>query len=56
MKKFLLIVVFMLLVFGASLTTAQDVVELTIATVNNPDMVVMQSFSETFQPPTRIFI
>jgi sorbitol/mannitol transport system substrate-binding protein len=49
MKKFLLIVVFMLLVLGSSLTLAQDVVELTIATVNNPDMVVMQSFSETFQ-------
>jgi sorbitol/mannitol transport system substrate-binding protein len=49
MKKFLIIVVFMLLVLGSSLTMAQDVVELTIATVNNPDMVVMQSFTETFQ-------
>ena len=33
-------------VFGAA---AQDSVELTIATVNNPDMIVMEGFSEVFE-------
>ncbi len=44
----LLLLVFSLLLGGAAVT-AQDGVELTIATVNNPDMVVMQSFTEVFQ-------
>ncbi|MEO1289259.1 MAG: sugar ABC transporter substrate-binding protein [Chloroflexota bacterium] len=43
----LLLAVFALLI-GASVS-AQDTVTLTIATVNNPDMVVMESFSDVFE-------
>lgn len=43
---FILLLVFLL---GGTVISAQDVVELTIATVNNPDMVVMESFTEEFE-------
>lgn len=46
-KKFFLLLAF--LVLGVSLASAQDSVELTIATVNNPDMVVMESFTAEFE-------
>lgn len=44
----LLLFLFTLLMGGATLT-AQETVELTIATVNNPDMIVMESFTEVFE-------
>lgn len=37
------------LALGTAAVSAQDPVQLTIATVNNPDMVVMESFTETFE-------
>lgn len=49
MKKFALSLVALVFVMGASLVAAQDPVELTIATVNNPDMVVMESFTDEFE-------
>lgn len=49
MRKFALLVLLFCLVIGSATISAQDTVELTIATVNNPDMVVMQSFTDTFQ-------
>jgi sorbitol/mannitol transport system substrate-binding protein len=49
MKKLLLLATVVLLVLGASVTFAQSTVELTIATVNNPDMQVMESFTEVFE-------
>ncbi len=49
MKRIPLILLALLTIFSASLVTAQDSVELTIATVNNPDMVVMESFTEAFE-------
>lgn len=50
MKKFaLLFSLIALLLVGVTVVSAQDTVELTIATVNNPDMVVMESFTETFE-------
>ena len=41
--------VLLCLLSGAALASAQDSVELTIATVNNPDMVVMEGFTEVFE-------
>lgn len=49
MKRLGLPLIALLLVLSASLTFAQDTVELTIATVNNPDMVVMESFTDEFE-------
>ncbi|MEM6280653.1 MAG: extracellular solute-binding protein [Chloroflexota bacterium] len=49
MKRFSILLLAMLLVMSASITLAQDSVELTIATVNNPDMVVMESFTDEFE-------
>lgn len=46
-QSFFLLPVFLLL--GVVAVAAQDTVELTIATVNNPDMVVMESFSDEFE-------
>ncbi len=49
MKRFaslFLVLSLLVTVFAAS---AQDSVELTIATVNNPDMVVMEGFSDVFE-------
>lgn len=49
MKPLTALLVVLLLVMSASFTLAQDTVELTIATVNNPDMVVMESFTDVFE-------
>lgn len=49
MRKLLVFVLVLALTLGGAAVSAQDPVELTIATVNNPDMVVMESFTETFQ-------
>ena len=49
MKKLSAILVALLAVIGVSMSTAQDTVELTIATVNNPSMVVMESFTDVFE-------
>ncbi|MEZ4669445.1 MAG: sugar ABC transporter substrate-binding protein [Anaerolineae bacterium] len=49
MRKLLVLVAVLSLVLGAAVVSAQSPAELTIATVNNPDMVVMQSFTDTFQ-------
>lgn len=49
MRKFSLLVLLFALVLGGAAISAQDSVELTIATVNNPDMIVMESFSEVFE-------
>lgn len=48
MRKLCVFALLLALISGAAVS-AQDVVELTIATVNNPDMVVMESFTETFE-------
>lgn len=48
-KKFSLFFMLFALVIGSAAVTAQDNVELTIATVNNPDMVVMESFTSEFE-------
>ncbi len=49
MNRFTSLLVLLSLVFGVFAASAQDSVELTIATVNNPDMIVMESFSEVFE-------
>jgi sorbitol/mannitol transport system substrate-binding protein len=49
MRKFAFLLFVLTLLLGGTAVIAQDNVELTIATVNNPDMVVMQSFTEVFQ-------
>ncbi|HEX2619112.1 MAG TPA: sugar ABC transporter substrate-binding protein, partial [Phototrophicaceae bacterium] len=49
MRKFLGLLLLVLLALGGSLVLAQDPVEITIATVNNPDMQVMQSFTSQFE-------
>ena len=49
MKRFSVLSL-LLFMFGSIFpASAQDSVELTIATVNNPDMIVMESFTEEFQ-------
>ncbi|MGB7337457.1 MAG: sugar ABC transporter substrate-binding protein [Phototrophicaceae bacterium] len=48
-KKMSLLVMVFALIMGGATISAQDTVELTIATVNNPDMVVMESFSAEFE-------
>lgn len=48
MKRAILLLSVLVLIIGATVS-AQDTVELTIATVNNPDMVVMESFSDEFE-------
>jgi sorbitol/mannitol transport system substrate-binding protein len=49
MLRSMLVLVVLLFLVGGTLVSAQDPVELTIATVNNPDMVVMESFTEVFE-------
>jgi sorbitol/mannitol transport system substrate-binding protein len=49
MKKVLFLMTIVAMTLGLGITSAQDTVELTIATVNNPDMVVMEGFSEVFE-------
>lgn len=49
MRKFSLLFFIFALVIGGATISAQDTVELTIATVNNPDMVTMESFSSVFE-------
>ena len=48
MKRISLLLAMFALIIGASVS-AQDTVELTIATVNNPSMVVMESFTDVFE-------
>lgn len=47
MKKFVFLLAAVLLLAPSAI--AQDTVELTIATVNNPDMIVMESFTAEFE-------
>ncbi len=49
MNRFTSLLVLLSLLFGVFAASAQDSVELTIATVNNPDMIIMESFSEVFE-------
>jgi sorbitol/mannitol transport system substrate-binding protein len=49
MLKIRVFVGFLACLLGTIGVMAQDKVQLTIATVNNPDMVVMQSFTSTFE-------
>ena len=49
MSRLILLIAVLLVVFGGSVISAQDEVELTIATVNNNDMLVMESFTEVFE-------
>ena len=45
-----LVIALLLMTFAPTMAvSAQDKVELTIATVNNPDMVVMESFTSAFE-------
>jgi len=48
-KRFSVLLLLLFMLGSVLLTSAQDSVELTIATVNNPDMIVMESFTEEFQ-------
>lgn len=49
MRRFAILLSLLLVVMVGVSVMAQDTVELTIATVNNPDMVVMESFSAEFE-------
>ncbi len=49
MKRMTFVLLALCLLVGAFAVTAQDSVELTIATVNNPDMIVMEGFTELFE-------
>lgn len=49
MNRIPLILVVLALLLGSTLVSAQDSVDLTIATVNNPDMVTMQGFTSVFE-------
>ncbi|GAB4517897.1 MAG: sugar ABC transporter substrate-binding protein [Anaerolineae bacterium] len=49
MRKFAFLLAALVLLLGTFMSSAQDVVTLTIATVNNPDMQVMESFTEVFE-------
>ena len=49
MNRFTHLFVLLCLLLGAAAASAQDSVELTIATVNNPDMIVMEGFTEVFE-------
>ncbi len=49
MKRFSVLLLALVTVLSTTLVMAQDTVELTIATVNNPDMVVMESFTDEFE-------
>ena len=49
MNRFTHLFVLLCLLFGVAAASAQDSVELTIATVNNPDMIVMEGFTEVFE-------
>lgn len=50
MRKYLIVFLLLsVLALGGLSVLAQDTVELTIATVNNPDMVVMQGFTAEFE-------
>jgi sorbitol/mannitol transport system substrate-binding protein len=48
MRKFALLLLLVAL-FGGGVVSGQDSVTLTIATVNNPDMVVMESLTDVFE-------
>lgn len=48
MKHFASILLVLSLFVGVFAASGQDSVELTIATVNNPDMIVMEGFTEVF--------
>lgn len=49
MKRMACVLLALCLLVGAFGAAAQDSVELTIATVNNPDMIVMEGFTEVFE-------
>lgn len=49
MKRFLLVTALLFVFTQVSAVLGQATVELTIATVNNPDMIVMESFTEEFE-------
>jgi len=49
MKKLLFLITIIAMTLGIGIISAQDVVELTIATVNNPDMVTMEGFTAEFE-------
>ena len=49
MRKFASLLLLLSLFVGVFVIHGQDNVELTIATVNNPDMVVMESFTDAFE-------
>jgi len=49
MRKFLVLMCLVVFVVSGAVVSAQEPVELTIATVNNPDMVVMQGFTSVFE-------
>lgn len=49
MRKFLVLLCLVVFVVSGAVVSAQEPVELTIATVNNPDMVVMQGFTSVFE-------
>lgn len=48
-RKCLVLVMLLAVLAPAMMVSAQDKVEITIATVNNPDMVVMESFTSAFE-------
>ena len=48
-RKCLVLVMLLAVLLPAMAVSAQDTVEITIATVNNPDMVVMESFTSVFE-------
>lgn len=49
MKKTLLLSVLLSLLLGLGVVSGQDTTEITIATVNNPDMQVMEGFTDEFE-------
>ncbi len=49
MRKYIFLAVLFVFMLGSVTLSAQDSVELTIATVNNPDMIVMEGFTEVFE-------
>jgi len=49
MKKFYGLLIVLAFALSTAIAFAQDTVELTIATVNNPDMQVMESFTDVFE-------
>lgn len=49
MQKISIVLLVFALIIGGATVSAQDSVELTIATVNNPDMIVMEGFTDVFE-------